>query len=183
MFLHLHLQPREQHGTDLSRVRLWALNGWSQHYRQNLIFSAVPLPEISALLTRRGTNFAGRVCVKNTVNSISASVSRVIVQLPQMFHRFQSKLAKNLSEDRFQFFIKDILPQYLGSMKTNTLIYVPSYFDYLRLKEHFRRNDINYGQVHHFVIFFLILHFTIGTLSLESLSDSTIFIRLEFVFC
>ena len=148
MFQHLHLQPREQHGTDLSRVRLWALNDLSAHYRQNLIFSAVPLPEAAALFTRRGTNFAGKVRVENAVSLTSASVHRVIVQLPQTFHRFQSTLAKNVSEDRFQFFIKKILPQYLESMMTNTLIFVPSYYDYVRLREHFHKHDINFGQVH-----------------------------------
>jgi len=146
LFQHLHLQPREQHGTDLSRVRLWALNDLSAHYRQNLIFSAVPLPEAAALFTRRGTNFAGKVRVENAVSLTSASVHRVIVQLPQTFHRFQSTLAKNVSEDRFQFFIKKILPQYLESMMTNTLIFVPSYYDYVRLREHFHKHDINFGQ-------------------------------------
>jgi len=153
MFQHLHLQPREQHGTDLSRVRLWALNGWSPHYRQNLVFSAVPLPEAAALFTRKGTNFAGKVRVENAVSLTSASVHRVIVQLPQTFHRFQSTLAKNVPEDRFQFFIKKILPQYLESMMTNTLIYVPSYYDYVRLREHFHKHDINFGQVHLLLFF------------------------------
>ena len=147
VFQHLHLQPREQHGTDLSRVRLWALNDHSAHYRQNLIFSGVPLPEASALFSRKGTNFGGKVGVANSVALTSASVCRIIVQLPQTFHRFPSLSSKTAAEDRFQFFVKKILPQYRECMMTNTLIYVPSYYDYVRLRNYFHKEDINFGQV------------------------------------
>ena len=97
VFQHLHLQPREQRGTDLSRtlnfylkfrllvmdefknicpscsgrVRLWALNGQSAHYRQNLIFSCIALPEISAIFSRKGTNFAGKIRIENAVAATS----------------------------------------------------------------------------------------------------------------
>lgn len=30
---HFHLQPKKTHGTDFSRVRSWAVNGWSKYYR------------------------------------------------------------------------------------------------------------------------------------------------------
>lgn len=30
---HLHLQPKKTHGTDFSRVRSWAVNGWTKYYR------------------------------------------------------------------------------------------------------------------------------------------------------
>jgi len=49
---HLHLQPQEAHGVDFSRVRMWTLNGWARFYRQTLVFSAVPVPEVSALFNK-----------------------------------------------------------------------------------------------------------------------------------
>lgn len=30
---HFHLQPKKTHGTDFSRVRSWAVNGWAKYYR------------------------------------------------------------------------------------------------------------------------------------------------------
>lgn len=30
---HFHLQPKKMHGTDFSRVRSWAVNGWARYYR------------------------------------------------------------------------------------------------------------------------------------------------------
>ena len=50
---HLHLQPRDSHGVDFSRVRYWTLNGWQRLYRQTLVFSALPTPEINALVRTR----------------------------------------------------------------------------------------------------------------------------------
>lgn len=32
---HLHLQPKKTHGTDFSRLRSWAVNGWTKYYRYN----------------------------------------------------------------------------------------------------------------------------------------------------
>ena len=169
IFQHLHLQPREQHGTDLNRVRLWALNGFSAHYRQNLIFSSVPLPEASALFNRRGTNFAGKIRIENPVPSTSASVCNVLIQMPQAFHRFSTTSAAQCTEDRFQFFIKKMLPQYRSDSVSHTwvfcvqlkrlnvhrftfvnasvrLIYIPSYYDYVRVRNHLHREEVNFGQ-------------------------------------
>ena len=167
IFQHLHLQPREQHGTDLGkallkridlivlkleifiagRVRLWALNGYSPHYRQNLIFSSVALPEAAALFSRRGTNFAGKVRVENAVATSATTVCRVVVQLPQAFHRFPTTAAAQSADDRFHFFTKKIIPQYRDALMSNTLIYIPSYYDYVRLRNFLHKEDYNFGQV------------------------------------
>lgn len=34
---HLHLQPKKTHDTDFSRVRSWAVNGWSKYYRFDIL--------------------------------------------------------------------------------------------------------------------------------------------------
>ena len=51
---HLHLQPRDSHGVDFSRVRYWTLNGWQRLYRQTLVFSGLPTPEINAMVGTAG---------------------------------------------------------------------------------------------------------------------------------
>jgi U3 small nucleolar RNA-associated protein 25 len=129
------------------RVRLWALNGYSAHYRQNLIFSSVALPEAAALFSRRGTNFAGKVRIENAVTASSTTVCRVLVQLPQAFHRFPTQTAAQSADDRYHFFTKKILPQYRDQIMSNTLIYIPSYYDYVRLRNHLHKEDYNFGQV------------------------------------
>lgn len=79
---HLHLQPQQSHGTDFSRVRNWALNGWTRYYRQTLIFSSSPLPLITALFIKKCKNYAGKVTVSNPV--ISGSICQVAVKIPQV---------------------------------------------------------------------------------------------------
>ena len=49
---HLHLQPKESHDVDFSRVRMWTLNGWAKFYRQTLIFSQLLSPQILALYNK-----------------------------------------------------------------------------------------------------------------------------------
>eukprot|EP00057_Strongylocentrotus_purpuratus_P014499 XP_011668973.1 PREDICTED: digestive organ expansion factor homolog [Strongylocentrotus purpuratus] len=53
---HLHLQPKDSHDVDFSRVRMWALNKWNKYYRQTLIFSSVNTPEINALASKHCSN-------------------------------------------------------------------------------------------------------------------------------
>ena len=142
---HLHLQPRQQHGTDLGRVRLWSLNGWSAHYRQNVILSAIPLVELTSLNRLYGTNFSGKIRQENAV--ASGSVCRIVVQLPQAFHRLPSAAAATDAQDRFEFFTRRILPQYRDALMTNTLVYIPSYYDYVRLRNYLHKQEVQFGQV------------------------------------
>ena len=51
LFDHTHLQPKESHGVDFSRVRMWSLNGWNKFYRQTLIFCDFLTPEINSLFS------------------------------------------------------------------------------------------------------------------------------------
>jgi len=45
-----------------------------------LIFSCIALPEISAIFSRKGTNFSGKIRIENAVAATSASVCRVVIE-------------------------------------------------------------------------------------------------------
>lgn len=53
LFDHTHLQPKDSHGVDFSRVRMWSLNGWSKFYCQTLVFTDFLTPEINSLFSTR----------------------------------------------------------------------------------------------------------------------------------
>ncbi|KAL7876851.1 hypothetical protein SRHO_G00034940 [Serrasalmus rhombeus] len=122
---HVNLQPLDSHGVDFSRVRMWNLNNWAGYYRQTLVFSAIPDPQISSILTKHSRNYRGQVATKNLPKT--GSICQVLVQLPHVFQMFQADGFMD-QDTRFQFFVEKVLPQYRDSVMSHTLIYVPSYF-------------------------------------------------------
>ncbi|XP_035449443.2 U3 small nucleolar RNA-associated protein 25 homolog [Spodoptera frugiperda] len=142
---HFHLQPKKTHGTDFSRVRSWAVNGWAKYYRQTLIFSSVALPEIKSVINKKCHNYAGRILVENPTDI--GSIQQVLVQVPQVFHRFTAANPLESVDARFQYFIKEILPKQRDTLMSHTLIYVPSYFDYVQIRNYFKKEDIGFVQI------------------------------------
>lgn len=145
IFDHLHLQPKNSHDTDFARVRSWCVNGWSKYYRQTMIFSSVQLPEIHNILNKRCFNYAGKIKVVNPIEI--GTVSQVLVQIPQVFQKFIVNDHVKAIDERFNFFTTKILPQYKDTIMSNTLIYVPSYFDFVKLRNYFRNEDLNFKQI------------------------------------
>ncbi|XP_049337557.1 U3 small nucleolar RNA-associated protein 25 homolog isoform X2 [Astyanax mexicanus] len=141
---HMNLQPRDSHGVDFSRVRMRNLNNWAQYYRQTLIFSAIPEPQINNILTKHCHNYAGQVAIKNLPKI--GSICQVLVQLPHVFQMFRADTFMD-QDIRFQFFVEKVLPQYRDSVMSHTLIYVPSYFDFVRLRNYLKKEDVSFCSI------------------------------------
>ncbi|XP_067015268.2 U3 small nucleolar RNA-associated protein 25 homolog [Anabrus simplex] len=142
---HLHLQPHQSHGTDFSRVRSWAVNGWTRFYRQTILLSSHMLPEFNAVFNKKCNNYAGKVRVAKNITS--GSICQVIVQLPQVFQKLSVDAPSKVMDARFDFFVKKILPQYKDALMNHTMIYIPSYFDYVRVRNYFKREEISFVQL------------------------------------
>ncbi|XP_067421120.1 U3 small nucleolar RNA-associated protein 25 homolog [Emydura macquarii macquarii] len=142
---HLNLLPLESHGVDFSRVRMLNLNNWSRYYRQTLLFSALQDPQINSIFNKHCFNYRGQVAVRNV--PLIGSVSLVVVQLPHVFRRLEAESSISVIDARFQFFIDKILPEYRDAVMSHTLIYVPSYFDYVRLRNYFKREELNFTHI------------------------------------
>ncbi|XP_065152566.1 U3 small nucleolar RNA-associated protein 25 homolog [Paramisgurnus dabryanus] len=141
---HVNLQPIDSHGVDFSRVRMWNLNNWAAHYRQTLVFSSIQEPQINNILTKYCYNYRGQVCSK--IIPKVGSICQVLVQLPHVFQMFHSDSFMD-QDARFRFFVDNILPQYRDSVMSHTLIYVPSYFDFVRLRNYLKKEDVNFASV------------------------------------
>ncbi|XP_078671933.1 U3 small nucleolar RNA-associated protein 25 homolog [Branchiostoma floridae x Branchiostoma belcheri] len=142
---HMHLQPKETHGTDFSRVRMWYLNGWAKYYRQTLIFSSIPSPEINAIFNKQCHNYAGKVQVCNPPSR--GTICQVALQLPQVFRRVECSSFSQAADARFNFFVSQVLPQLKDGNLQRTLFFIPSYFDFVRIRNYFRKEDITFAQI------------------------------------
>jgi U3 small nucleolar RNA-associated protein 25 len=145
LFDHLHLQPQSRQNTDFSRVRSWCLNGWSKFYRQTLLFSSYDLPEFRSLLNNRCRNYAGKVRTANNV--VNGSIRHVVMEVPQVFHRIEVKTLESSFDTRFEYFTNTILPQFKSATMAHSMIYIPSYFDYVRIRNYFKKEEINFTQI------------------------------------
>ncbi|KAM9609274.1 U3 small nucleolar RNA-associated protein 25 homolog isoform 2-T3 [Morphnus guianensis] len=142
---HINLLPLDSHGVDFSRVRMLNLSNWSKYYRQTLLFSALQDPQINSVFNKHCFNYMGQVAVRNV--PLSGSISHVVVQLPHVFRRLEAENVNSVIDTRFQFFIDKVLPEYRDAIMSHTLIYVPSYFDYVRLRNYFKKEELNFTHI------------------------------------
>ncbi|XP_050004199.1 U3 small nucleolar RNA-associated protein 25 homolog isoform X2 [Alexandromys fortis] len=142
---HMNLLPLDSHGVDFSRVRMWSLNNWSRYYRQTLLFGALQDAQINSLFNRHCTNAQGQVAVRNV--PVTGAISHVLVQLPHVFQRMEAQDLASVIDARFHFFVNKILPQYRDAVMSHTLIYVPSYFDFVRLRNYFKKEELYFTHI------------------------------------
>nr|XP_020650267.1 digestive organ expansion factor homolog [Pogona vitticeps] len=142
---HLNLLPLESHGVDFSRVRMFSLNNWSKYYRQTLLFGALQHPHINSIFNKYCFNYRGQVAVRNV--PLTGSISHVVVQLPHVFRKLEAENSVSVIDARFHFFIEKVLPEYRDAVMSHTLIYVPSYFDYVRLRNYFKKEELSFTHI------------------------------------
>ncbi|OTA70463.1 DUF1253-domain-containing protein [Hypoxylon sp. EC38] len=144
IFEHLNLQPREAHDCDFSRVREWYLDKQAQHFRQTIVLSAFNTPELAELHRRFGTNWAGRVRVQPESYAGAIEELRPIVNAKQTFSRFEAPSVAAEPDARFAYFTSAVVPTLTKRANTKdlagTLIFVPSYLDFVRVRNYFATN-------------------------------------------
>jgi len=146
LFRHLHRQTKVDRGCDYSRVRHWSLNGWSSIYRQTLIFSRFPSVQVSALFNKQCNNFRGKIMFQ-CLPEESGSIGKVLVQIPQKFHRFNCAKFGEEAESRFHYFVSELMPRLKDALMAQTLVFVPSYFDFVRLRNYFKSEELSFVQI------------------------------------
>lgn len=81
-------------------------------------------------------------------NKISTgSVSQTIVQVPIHFHRLKASSPSQLIDARLEFFKKQILPHYRDTIMNHTLIFVPSYYDFVTLRNFMKEEELSLAQI------------------------------------
>jgi len=142
IFERLNCQPKQSNGVDFSRVRMWSLNGWSKLYRQTLIFSEFDLQPLRSLTSRHCSNYAGQLQVKPATSR--CSWVQVVVRMRHEFCRFAVDTAVDANDKRFEYFTSKILPLYTDAAMAQTLVFVSSSLDFIRLRNEFVRKEIEF---------------------------------------
>lgn len=142
VFSQLNQLPKESHGCDFARARNWYLDGKAKYLRQTIILSDYITPSISALASTYLLNVAGRIRYTPTYPGTMLNVSPSIpFPITQSFLRFESPSPQTDSDARFKFFLSTVLTSLLRSsnkaVNKGTTIFVPTYLDFVRLRNHF----------------------------------------------
>lgn len=155
VFKHLNLQLKESHGCDFSRVRTWYLDELAKYFRQTIVFSAYVTPEINRLYNTSMLNHNGKV--KITPVYLGAIANLTGLGIRQIFSRFDCSSPAADPDARFKYFTTAVLPALLRLPKPadgvpGILLFVPSYFDFLRLRNYFATStateNISFGTIH-----------------------------------
>lgn len=142
---HFNIQPKEAHDTDLQRVRSWSINGLSKHYRQTIMISSCKLPNLIAIIKNRCLNYGGSVSVINPI--ITGTISHVVWSLQQFYHKINSKTPTESITQRFEYFTNKVLTKIRSSNEKHVMIYVPSYFDFVCIRNYFKTEDYSFVQI------------------------------------
>lgn len=68
-------------------------------------------------------------------------------QLSQAFHRFDAAAATSEPDARFDYFVRKVLPHYKDATMAGTLIFISSYYDFVRLRNHLKRENASFVQL------------------------------------
>ena len=145
----INATPLADHGVDFSRVREWVLAGRGRAFRQTLILSRMFTPELSALARVHCGNAAGALRLVPVPRGV---LPRVLPQVRQVVQRVEAASHAAAADARFEYFTKTVLPQVAGArgarsaeaLGGHVLIYIPTYFDYVRVRNHLLRTDVDF---------------------------------------
>jgi U3 small nucleolar RNA-associated protein 25 len=146
----LNQEPQKNNNSDFSRVRNYLLEGQGDRWRQLIISSKVMDPFLSSSFKRFGKSLTGNVRMRWQIDPENASIANVLIPIKQVFQKVPAASFEKQSECRVNYFVQSILPQILRHKQKQTMIYVPSYFDFCSLRNVLLKREISFVSVHEY---------------------------------
>ncbi|VBB28266.1 unnamed protein product [Acanthocheilonema viteae] len=138
----LHMQPKKL-TVDISRVRRWYLEEYSKFYRQTVLISEERRAECDALFALYCINFAGFIKLLTPSKGL---LDNIEIPYCQELQRIDVDVPENQSDLRFKFFKEKILPK----CELSTTIFIPSYFDFVRIRNYLKNENESFVQLHEY---------------------------------
>ncbi len=130
----LNKQPKKTSEVDFARVRNYFLDGNGTRWRQLVIVSQFTDPHILSTFRRHATNVEGQLKIRQKVPSEDASICNVMVHVKKVFQRVACLTVSEAGANRLRYFSDHILPKLMRLKQKHTLIFVPSYFDFIAMR-------------------------------------------------
>ncbi|KAK7692514.1 hypothetical protein QCA50_004142 [Cerrena zonata] len=133
----LNQMPKESHDVDFSRIKPWYLDGHAAYLRQSILLTSYETPETRSLFNHNLKNVAGKIRTERRWNPVAIPEG-----VHPDFEQFDCVSPKDEPDKRFHYFTTQMLPTVLKSavQSVNTVIFVPSSFDFIRVHNYFRKN-------------------------------------------
>ena len=143
----INLQPKCLNSTDFSRVRYPLLEGQGVYWRQLIIVSNMSNADIAYTFKHHSKSISGQMKIRRMVPLKEASICDVLVKVKQIFQRIPCHSVASQDDDRLKYFAKKILPQILRMNQKHTLIYIPSYFDFVAIRNLLTKQEASFVSV------------------------------------
>jgi U3 small nucleolar RNA-associated protein 25 len=140
---HLNLQPKEAHDCDFSRVRLWAAEGKSKYFRQNIILTHTPNEWFNSFMNQYSINMNGMVTMAPMEITGSLGVKNVPLPVPQLFQRIEGATRADAFKNRMKTFCK-IIGDLVKAKLDGILIYIPSFYDFVKIRNYMEENSMKF---------------------------------------
>ncbi|KAI0977828.1 hypothetical protein GJ496_002699 [Pomphorhynchus laevis] len=140
--------PSKPRNTDFSRVKSWYLDGKAKFYRQTILMADFYSAYFKSLFSHCCCNHSGRIesyMYANPKGHLD-KLPNTMMPVRYLFERIPSDQGKSVVDCpniRVRYFQESVLPKLIKetsdlsvdlNSRSNVLIFVPSYFDYIRLR-------------------------------------------------
>lgn len=138
---HINRLPSKQHGTNVMRIRPLYLDGQARFYRQSIILSSYLTPEMNGLFNRQCLNYKGKVKLACEYKGV---LEKVLLPVRQIYERFDADSMTQADDARLEYFTKKIFPKIKDSFQGGVMIFIPSYFDFVRLRNYLKSQNASF---------------------------------------
>ncbi|CAI5446133.1 unnamed protein product [Caenorhabditis angaria] len=128
---------------DISRVRKMYLDGYARHFSQILLFSRFSHELFTSLMVQNSGNHNGLIVARPKQEG---TLKNIEIPLCQEIHKFQVTDPNEVSEARFKYFVDKIVT----SLTPRTVIVIPSYYDFVRIRNHFKKGEESFVSCHEY---------------------------------